>query len=210
MNWVPNRKFSISVHSTVPDATRQVEQIARGVVYRLLSVCFYQPEAETRQILVNLKEQIAGHFPEFLTRSAELLDAFGTTPEELSEKKIEYAQLFVTSIGKTVFPYGSIYLEDGRKMMGESTMAVQRFYDQFHLDVKAKEVADHLAIELEFMQYLSCAEPDNEEMYTALEEFRQTLVAPWLQPFADAVEATGGSRFYALLARLTADFVAPA
>ncbi|MFN2354754.1 MAG: molecular chaperone [Desulfopila sp.] len=191
------------------DSTRQVKQIARGVVYRLLSVCFFQPEAETRQILINLKVQIAGHFPEYLTCSAELLDAFGTTSGELSERKIEYAQLFVTSIGKTVLPYGSIYLEGGRKMMGESTMAVQRFYDRFHLDVKAMEVADHLAIELEFMQYLSCAEPENEEMHKALEEFRQTLVAPWLQPFADAVEAAGSSRFYALLARLTADIVAP-
>lgn len=191
-------------------ATQHVNLVARGVVYRLLSVCFFEPETETRQILVNLKDQIGQHFPEFLDLTEELLQAFGMTPTELIERKIEYTQLFIVSIGKTVLPYGSLYLEDGRQMMGESTAEVQRFYDRFHLDVKAKEVPDHIAIELEFMHYLSCTQFENQEMHAALEEFSQVLVKPWLSPFADAVQSSGKSRFYALLARLTDDFVAHA
>ncbi len=188
--------------------TLQTDLPARGVIYRLLSVCFFEPEEETRDILTNLVGQSGLHFPEFLERSQELLTAFGATPDAVAERKIEYTGLFVTAIDRTVLPYGSIYLEDGRKMMGESTAAVQRFYDRFQLAVTAKEVADHIAIELEFMHFLSCAEPADEQKLAALEIFSETLVIPWLRPFADAVQDSGKSRFYALLTGLTADFVA--
>jgi len=181
--------------------------MARGVVYRLLSLCFYEPEPETRQLLINLRDQLRNHFPEYLEPAEQLIDLFGATDNESITRKVEYARLFITSINRTVPPYGSVYLEEGRKLLGESTAAVQEFYSRHNLHLEVKDAPDHIAVELEFMHYLSCTAPEDQTLPVALAEFTQRFVAPWMQPFAAAVQQAGISPFYTLLTRLTADFV---
>lgn len=184
--------------------------MARGVVYRLLSLCFCEPEAETRQILVNLRDHLCVGFPHHCQAAEQLITLFGTTDADLLARKVEYARLFLSSIDRTVPPYGSVYLEEERKLMGDSTMAVQRFYGRYNLKLEVKDAPDHLAVELEFMHYLACADPLGGGFRDALEEFTTLFTAPWLHPFAEAVAETDVSPFYTHLSRLTADFVVSA
>ena len=184
--------------------------MARGVVYRLLSLCFCEPEPETRQILVNLRDQLCNHFPQYCQEAEQLQALFGMTDDDLLDRKVEYARLFLSSVARTVPPYGSVYLEEERKLMGESTMAVQRFYGRYNLKLEIRDAPDHIAVELEFMHYLACADPLDGGFRDALEEFTTLFAAPWLHPFAEAVAETGVSPFYTHLSRLTADFVVSA
>jgi TorA maturation chaperone TorD len=181
--------------------------MARGVVYRLLSLCFHEPEPETLQLLINLRDQLRNHFPEYLAPAEQLIELFAATESTSIDRKVEYARLFITSINKTVPPYGSVYLEEGRKLLGESTAAVQEFYSRYNLQLEVRDAPDHIAVELEFMHYLACSAPEDPALPVALAEFTQRFVAPWMQPFATAVQQAGTSPFYTQLARLTADFV---
>lgn len=184
--------------------------MARGVVYRLLSLCFCEPEPETRQILVNLRDHLCERFPHHCQVAEQLLALFGTTDADLLARKVEYARLFLSSIDRTVPPYGSVYLEEERKLMGDSTMAVQRFYGRYNLKLEIRDAPDHIAVELEFMHYLSCADPRDASFQAALAEFTALFAAPWMHPFAAAVSEADVSLFYTHLSRLTADFVVSA
>lgn len=181
--------------------------MARGVVYRLLSLCFHEPEPESRQLLINLRDQLSTYFPVYLDSAEQLIELFGVQEREYRDRRVEYARLFITSMSKTVPPYGSVYLEKGRKLFGESTAAVQDFYNHCNLKLEIKDAPDHIAVELEFMHYLACLAAKDHSLPPVLTEFTCRFVAPWMEPFAAAVQQAGTSSFYTQLARLTADFV---
>ncbi|MFN2356106.1 MAG: molecular chaperone, partial [Desulfopila sp.] len=67
---------------------------------------------------------------------------------------VEYARLFVGPFELLAPPYGSVYLETGRRLMGDSTIAVQHMYTNAGLTLDVQEAPDHIALELEFMHYL--------------------------------------------------------
>ena len=63
----------------------------------------------------------------------------------------EYIRLFVNSMPEVPCPpYGSVYLEG--TVMGESTLKVAAIYR--HYGLAPQEVADHLAVEAEFLAWL--------------------------------------------------------
>ncbi len=53
-------------------------------------------------------------------------------------------------------PCGSVYLEPGRRVMGETSAAAERFYRESGLVLEggSTEMTDHMAEELEFMSCL--------------------------------------------------------
>jgi TorA maturation chaperone TorD len=64
----------------------------------------------------------------------------------------EYIRLFVNSMPEVpCAPYGSVYLEG--TVMGESTLKVADIYRQYGL--APEEMADHIAVEAEFLAWLS-------------------------------------------------------
>lgn len=64
----------------------------------------------------------------------------------------EYIRLFVNSMPEVpCAPYGSVYLEG--TIMGESTLKVADIYRQYGLETE--EMADHIAVEAEFLAWLS-------------------------------------------------------
>ena len=72
----------------------------------------------------------------------------------------EYIRLFVNSIPEVpCAPYGSVYLEG--TVMGESTLKVADIYRQYGL--APEEMADHIAVEAEFLAWLSGRIGDAEE-----------------------------------------------
>lgn len=71
------------------------------------------------------------------------------------ELLIEYSKLFIGPYHLLAPPYGSYYLENGR-LMGDSTVEVERFYDKAGLVIsdEFKDLPDHILAELEFLEYL--------------------------------------------------------
>ena len=115
-------------------------------------------------------------------------------------------------------PYGSIYLEGKREVMGVSTIDAKNRYQAAGLDIsgKVKEAPDHIAIELEFMYYLIFKEIEafeKSDFESAMDylrkqkEFLQEHLGVWVLGFAVNVEEKAGTDFYKNLARATKVFV---
>ena len=73
------------------------------------------------------------------------------------ELLVEYARLLVGPNELPAPPYGSVYLEEGRKVMGESTARVMEFYkaEGLSMNEQFQNLPDHITAEMEFMYYLA-------------------------------------------------------
>jgi len=190
----------------------------REDVYRLLAACYYPPTGafSEEQCCNSLAALLADAVPEAAGHAAEAsLFNDSHTPEELS---VEHARLFMGPFHVVAPPYGSIYLDDSRTVMGASTVKVADFYhaNGLHLADDFHELPDHVAVELEFMSYLShrlrhAAASGNRTEAARLaalqREFLTTYLLPWLEPFTRAIVDDGESPFYQAIARCTAAFV---
>ncbi len=176
--------------------------------YKLLSECYYLPDEKLIEIL-NRLEKSRGRLYSEITRN---------TPgiSELESLKIDYSKLFVGPYGLLAPPYGSMYLEDTSRVMGNSTMDVKNKYEEEGLDICLKEAPDHITIELEFMYFLIHKEveaigfSDSVTAASYLKKqkvFLETHLGEWVSEFANNVEANAQTEFYKNLARLTKSFV---
>ena len=91
-------------------------------------------------------------------------------------------------------PYGSVYTDDGRRTMGDSTLEAIKIYkdEGLAIDENFKELPDHIAVEFEFMYYLIFKETEaleKSETDKALdfiktqELFLDKFLARWVKPF---------------------------
>jgi TorA maturation chaperone TorD len=176
--------------------------------YKLLSECYYLPDERLLTMLDgldksrwSLRSEIAQNIP--ATNAIETL-------------KIDYSRLFGGPYRLLAPPYGSVYLENTRMVMGDSTMDVKRKYEEEGLNVSLKEAPDHIAIELEFMYYLIFKEVEailNSDSVNTTDylkkrkDFLETHLGIWISEFAYNVEANAQTTFYKNLARITKSFI---
>ena len=110
------------------------------------------------------------------------------------ELKVSYAKLFVGPFALAAAPYGSVYLDEGGRVMGDSTIAVAKWYEREGLarSNDCKDLPDHIAIELEFVSFLACKEIEaleNSDAHVADEyaakqkSFVDEFLAPWVSEF---------------------------
>ena len=94
--------------------------------------------------------------------AAERMEAALLAHEGIEELTIDHARLFVGPFALLAPPYGSVYLEGERRLMGDSTLAVGECYREVGLEVAAgfNGTPDHIAAELEFMHFLVIKELD--------------------------------------------------
>ncbi|GAB4545487.1 MAG: hypothetical protein Kow0063_39580 [Anaerolineae bacterium] len=137
---------------------------------------------------------------------------------EIEQLRIDYARLFVGPFELLAPPYGSVYLEGKRRVMGDSTIDARSRYQEAGLDIShdVKEAPDHIAIELEFMYYLIFKEIEsfeNADFESAMgylgkqQAFLEEHLGAWATEFADSVEKNAGTDFYQNLARATKVFI---
>jgi len=135
--------------------------------------------------------------------------------EELS---VEYARLFLGPFETKVPPYGSIYLNEERMVMGDSTMEIIRFYEEMGLsrDKDCLDLPDHIAVELELMSYLIYKEAEaleKSDFATALDmikkqkSFLDQFLGRWIVEFCDKIKASTDNGFYLALADCASLFV---
>jgi TorA maturation chaperone TorD len=192
---------------------------ARGEVFRLLSACLCEPEKDAflqEEVFDHLGRAVGRVCPGAEAPAREMKAAFSAETEEAL--RVEHARLFVGPHELPAPPYGSVYLEKGRMVMGRSTVDVVAFYrtEGIHVDEEAAELPDHIAVELEFVHHLIArelaeVEAGNGEAATGLrqkqEAFLRQYVLPWAPRWCADVLSHTESGYYASLARLLQDLM---
>lgn len=180
--------------------------------YKLLAACFYEPQKK-----LFLDESVFSVLGDLLTRvcpaAALFSEKMATSVMQYDEEEllVEYARLFVGPNELLAPPYGSVYLEEGGKVMGESTARVMEFYkaEGLSMDDQFQNLPDHITAEMEFMYYLAYHEVealeknDSEKAAQFLnrqETFRNTFLGPWVAPFSEKIKQGTENEFYQALA----------
>jgi len=190
----------------------------REDAYRLLAACYYPPskvliEESCCVTLAALLESVAADAASHAHDAA-----IAGSNSSLDSLAVEHARLFIGPFQLVAPPYGSIYLDDAKTVMGDSTARVAAFYHScgLHLADDFHELPDHIAVELEFMSYLAFkqreaeATGDKEEVARIVclqREFLDRFLMPWLAPFTSAIITDGEAPFYQAIAHCTAAFI---
>lgn len=185
---------------------------ARGGCYRLLAACFYTPDQElwlAERLVENLCALLAQVCPAALEPGRRMQAALSrATAEDLV---VEHTRLFVGPYHVLAPPYGSVYLEPGRRVMGDSTLEVQEAYRRagLRLDPDVKEPPDHVATELEFAYYLTARAAEAEdagqprvaaETLATRDAFLARFLSRWAPEFCASIREATAHPFYRGLA----------
>lgn len=185
------------------------EILNRSNCFKLFAACFYEPDKEMfleEHVCDNLAALLKSLAPAAVI-SAQAMKA-GLTNTSQERLSVDYAALFVGPFELIAAPYGSVYLEQNRRIMGDSTINIHRFYQDAGLTIEMKEPADHIAIELEFLYYLSAKEaaaitendPDTAIRLRELQaQFFQTAMT-WVPEFCQLIHAGAVTPYYRALA----------
>jgi TorA maturation chaperone TorD len=196
----------------------QSNTASREDAYRLLAACFYPPTVALLEenCCASLVAQLVGVAPDAAKYAADAAVAAGNS--SVDALAVEHARLFIGPFQLVAPPYGSVYLDDTKTVMGDSTARVAAFYhscglllaDDFH------ELPDHFAVELEFMSFLAFKQREAEHagntdevgrIMSLQKEFLDRFLLPWLAPFTSAIITDGEAPFYQSIARCTAAFI---
>ena len=192
--------------------------IARENLCRLLAACYYQPGPEfaEEKVFDSMLVAAKGIHPELADCAKGLGEDFAAEGHE--KLLLDYARLFLGPNHIVAKPYGSIWLECGNTVMGESTMAVLKLYEEGGFDMSAefREVPDHVAAELEFLYLLIFRENEAHRNNDAesvrakaalRKRFLEMHLGRWIGPFTAAVIAGAQSSYYRRLATLSDRFI---
>ncbi|TAN46075.1 MAG: dehydrogenase [Nitrospirae bacterium] len=131
---------------------------------------------------------------------------------------VEYARLFVGPFELQAPPYGSFYMENEKRLMGDSTIEAVRIYEEEGLviDGDFKELPDHITVELEFMYYLCCKKADAitakdteaaRKFSTKQRFFHEKFISKWVPGFCERIKTCADNSFYVSLAECLSAFV---
>ena len=190
---------------------------SRMTAFRLLSDCFFLPEPGLSEKLENLEFNMAN----VSEPAVKLVQSMRTEFEAsagLEPLKVDFSKLFVGPYKLSAAPYGSVYLEGERKMMGDSTLDVRNRYREAGLDTAKnfKDAPDHISAELEFMYYLIFKEIEafsRADMETAMDfvqkqkSFLEDHLMAWGPEFAGNIIEYAENPFYRNLAKVTEAFL---
>lgn len=186
--------------------TEMNDTTQRGDCFKLLAACFYEPE---KQLFIEEKvgEKLGQLLDDQTLDGARAARAMQSALQEQSQEQlsIDHAALFVGPFELLAAPYGSIYIEKKRLVMGDSTVNAARYYQEADLAVDIKEPPDHIVIELEFMYYLCSKEvsaasnglTDEAERFRELQvRFFHNAMEPWLEQFCETIIKATDNKFY--------------
>ncbi|MBU1342319.1 MAG: molecular chaperone TorD family protein [Proteobacteria bacterium] len=193
-------------------------ETARQGIYRIFSDCYHLPDKSMPEKLEKLEKQLVrlnskadSHVSQMQVELASM--------DDYDSLKIDFSRLLIGPYSLPAPPYGSVYLEKERKVMGDSTLDVEARYEQFGLGLSKdfKNVPDHIAAELEFMFFLIYKEIDSIQSDDPLqavdfllgqESFLQDHLNMWVPDFANCIIEHSGTDFYRHLVQATQLFIA--
>lgn len=193
-------------------------QTNREDTYRLLAACYYAPTSALQEegCCATLASLLGNFSPEAAASAAEANRIVNETSIEY--QLIEYSRLFLGPFNLVAPPYGSVWLDKNKTVMGDSTSSVAAFYQTNGLQLANDfhELPDHIAVELEFLSYLCFKQREArvtedtagvERYAQAHQVFLSTFLLSWLTPFCEAIINDGEAPFYTAVARCTLAFV---
>ncbi len=192
-----------------------LRHLARADVYRLLSACFYQPEEIflEEELFGQLKTAMAKVSPQRVPDGASLESSFRKTG--LEALQLDYSRLFLGPFEIPAKPYGSVYLDGEKVVMGDSTLQALALYREANFEIAGdfREMPDHVAVELEFLYLLSFRigqtedHEDQARLGALKRRFLEEHLGQWIGTFSEAIQQSAESDFYKQLADLTEQFV---
>lgn len=191
-----------------PDTDTRMK--ARNALYSAFAKSLSHPTEELLDAFVS--QRFESNIEGLMTSAG-----YPVTPRERSgvigsaqDIEIFYASAFEAGLPKVSLREAN-YIRDGEKILFEDLF---RFYDHFGLDTSSgrlREWPDHIAVELEFMQYLTWLEADAGDGKAALRraqrDFLTRHLGHWTGKLAQRLEQKDAAPPYPLVARLLADFV---
>ena len=181
----------------------------RHIVYKFLSECYIIPDEERLQMLKSYGEYLPNSFDY-------LIDDTIPDNNNLEPLIIDFSRLFLGPLNLLAPPYGSIYLEGRKKLMGESTNNILEWFNSENLELEINDIPDHIAFELEFMYVLILREMQAREEKNEIEivdylnkqnEFLKLHLGSWIKKFTKCVKDGASSSFYKELAIQTEKFI---
>lgn len=189
---------------TSPTSTQNLTQTANA--YKLISLIYGSPTDGLEEILTYLDQTLINLKPELISMVSEM-KSLSDSKSKLEDLTVDYAKLFIGPFDLLAPPYGSIYLDGQRRVMGDSTMEVLHLYRQAGLNVsdEFKAPPDHIITELEFMYYLisKYIETGDEQWLQRKEEFFINYLSKWIEDFTNRIQENAQNPFYKNLAQLT-------
>lgn len=171
------------------------------------------PKAAPRRLVESVRR--SGASDEAVAAAAALAAAFPRKGE--AGLLLEYTRLFHGPGSIPASPYESIY-RDGGILMGPTSRQVAEFYEAagLTLDPRSRELPDHIALELGFLQVLALREalaaragrPDEAQAWH--DQYRRFLrehLACWAEPFVAAMQQGKPSALYAAAGQLLTEWV---
>lgn len=200
------------------DSTLMKQEQARSTVYLILAGLFRQPgsyEPGTIEALKTCLDRLTSRACEKTTKLVELL---ATTRDSVA-LEVDFSKLFIGPFLSLAPPYGSIYLDGERRMMGDSTINAQQQYREAGFDISPefKDAPDHICVELEFMHALiriaseAIALEDFAILMDSLNRqhfFLKRHLGAWVPQFAELMTEHASSEYFKCLADVTRQFIA--
>ena len=193
--------MSVTTNPLSLDLSRnQSQEVAWANLYLMLARAFSLPAEmddqwpqQVRRLLPDLDPAL--HSPGFaLARAWE--DALKNR-EGLS---LAYARLFLGPFEILASPYASSYLEPDQRLMGEVSQAVAHEYVEAGLAPGARphEAPDHVALEWEFVYYLTYQyiSTGEERWIEQRNRYLSTHMACWMPSFAQRITQAEQHIFY--------------
>jgi len=184
--------------------TQNLTQTANA--YKLLSLLYGPPTEELEEVLAHLEQTLQILRPELVPVVLEM-KTLSDSEVKLEELMVDHTRLFIGPFDLLAPPYGSIYLDGQRQVMGDSTMEVLQFYRQAGLNLAAdvKQPPDNIVAELEFIYYLIAKylETEEEQWLVQMETFLNKYLGKWIGKFINRINGNANNLFYKNLAQLT-------
>lgn len=186
-------------------------QAHRAGIYQALSALYYSPTPELLEHLQQLPHHLTAVYPQLAPYGEDLLAEFEEQGADLTDLKVDHARLFLGPATLLAAPYGSVYLEEGRKIMGDTTMAALEHYRAVGLKTNqdVSQPPDFIATELEFMFFLGhCYLQTGEEEYLQRQDdFLVQHPGRWMEAFSEKIISESQAEFYKLLGTLSQKFI---
>ena len=189
----------------------------RGDIYWALSRCYSPPEKSIGDVLKRLEAGLCATGSNAISPAVMMRSELKTavTVEDL---EVQFAKLFIGPYHLLAPPFGSIYLENKRQIMGDSTLDVANHYlaAGFTIDEDFANPPDHISAELEFMSVLIAAElnylhkgcaDEATECLVQQYEFLASHLGQWIYAFTGLTIQATQLPYFKYLAAVTRLFI---
>ncbi|MDP3641815.1 MAG: molecular chaperone TorD family protein [Bacteroidota bacterium] len=192
---------------------------ARSRLYNIFSVLFCQPEVDIQgnsSLYESLSDNLCSLDKGLVNEALQLKALFDKYPD--NELLVEYTRLFIGPFKTLAAPYSSIYLDPNGTIFGLETQWVTEFYNTCGLEItqSLNDLPDHIAVEMEFLHYLSSQEISEmesgnpkkaEALFKSQEIFLSHHLKRWAPLFCNQIISETNNDYYRTLALCFKSFI---